>query len=74
MLLISDRAANVARILDIIRRLDQAGSEDIDVIRLENASANEVVRMLGALESGARRLPAARRVFSSPRTSAPTAC
>jgi general secretion pathway protein D len=49
ILIISDRAANVQRMLSIIRRMDQAGSEDVEVIRLENASANEVVRMLGAL-------------------------
>jgi general secretion pathway protein D len=49
ILIISDRAANVQRMVSIIRRMDQAGSEDVDVIRLENASASEVVRMLGAL-------------------------
>jgi general secretion pathway protein D len=54
MLIISDRAANVARVLSIIKRMDQAGSEDIDVIRLENASATEVVRMLGALNQAAQ--------------------
>jgi len=49
MLIIADRAANVQRMLRIIARMDQAGDEEIEVIRLENASANEVVRMLTAL-------------------------
>ncbi|MGI9257495.1 MAG: type II secretion system secretin GspD [Gammaproteobacteria bacterium] len=49
ILIISDRASNVDRMLNIIGRMDQAGDEDIEVIRLENASATEVVRMLTAL-------------------------
>ncbi len=49
MLILADRAANVGRMLNIIARMDQAGDEEIEVIRLENASANEVVRMLTAL-------------------------
>jgi general secretion pathway protein D len=53
ILIISDRAANVARMVNIIRRMDQAGSEDIEVIRLENASSAEVVRMLSALNQAA---------------------
>jgi general secretion pathway protein D len=49
MLILADRAANIERMLNIIARMDQAGDEEIEVIRLENASANEVVRMLTAL-------------------------
>ena len=49
MLIISDRAANVDRMLRIIRRIDQSNDEDIEVIRLEHASAAEVVRVLTAL-------------------------
>ena len=49
MLILADRASNVSRMLNIIARMDQAGDEEIEVIRLENASANEVVRMLTAL-------------------------
>jgi len=49
MLIISDRSANVERMLKIIRRIDQAGDEDFDVIRLENASAAEIVRILTSL-------------------------
>ncbi|MDJ0927315.1 MAG: type II secretion system secretin GspD [Gammaproteobacteria bacterium] len=53
MLIISDRAANVDRMLRIIRRIDQAGDEDFEVIRLEFASAAEIVRIVNALAQGA---------------------
>jgi general secretion pathway protein D len=49
MLIISDRANNVNRIVRIIRRIDQAGDEEIDVIPLEHASAAEIVRVINAL-------------------------
>jgi len=54
MLIISDRAANVERMLRIIRRIDLAGDDDFDVIRLENASAAEIVRIVTSLNQGAR--------------------
>jgi len=54
MLIISDRAANVQRMLRIIRRIDQATDEDFDVIRLEHASAAEIVRVVNSLNQGAR--------------------
>ncbi len=53
MLIISDRRANVSRMLRIIRRIDQAGDEDYEVIRLEHASADEIVRIVNALSQGA---------------------
>jgi len=49
MLIISDRAANVARMVSIIRRIDQSNDEDIEVIPLEHASAAELVRILTQL-------------------------
>ena len=51
MLIISDRAANVNRIMRIVQRIDRTGDEDIEVIRLEHASANEIVRVINALSS-----------------------
>jgi general secretion pathway protein D len=51
-LILSDRAANVNRIIRIIQRIDQAGDEDVDVIRLENASAGEIVRVINSLFQG----------------------
>lgn len=54
MLIISDRAANVARMVAIIRRIDQASDEDIEVIPLEHASASEIVRIMTALSQAPR--------------------
>jgi len=54
MLIISDRAANVQRMMRIIRRIDQATDDDFDVIRLEHASATEIVRVVNSLNQGAR--------------------
>jgi len=49
MLIISDRAHNVQRVMSIIRRIDQSNDEDIEVVPLEHASATELVRILTAL-------------------------
>ena len=54
MLIISDRASNVERMLRIVRRIDQSSDEEIEVIRLENASSAEVVRVLSALAQTGR--------------------
>lgn len=48
-LIISDRAANVARLGALIAQMDQAGDREIERHRLEHASASEVVRVLTAL-------------------------
>ena len=50
-LIISDRASNVNRMMRIIQRIDQAGDEEVDIIRLENASASEIVRVVNALST-----------------------
>ena len=50
VLIISDRAANVARLVSIIERIDQVSDSEIEVIPLEHASATEVVRVLTSLE------------------------
>ena len=53
MLIISDRASNVSRIVRIIQRMDESGDEPIEVIPLHNAGAAEVVRIVNALNPGA---------------------
>src|SRR5271167_2132624 len=52
MLIISDRASNVSRIMKIIERMDESGDEPIDVIPLHNASATELVRTVNQLSQG----------------------
>jgi len=51
MLIISDRASNVNRMVRIIARIDRSGDGDIEVIRLEHASASEIVRVVNALNA-----------------------
>jgi general secretion pathway protein D len=50
VLIISDRANNVERLLTIIRRIDQVSDSEIEVISLQFASAVEVVRILTSLK------------------------
>ncbi len=49
LLMISDRAGNVARLAQIIRRIDTVSEDEIEVIALSHANATEVVRMLNLL-------------------------
>ena len=48
-LIISDRAANVNRLIKIINRIDRPDQDEIEIIRLEHAPANEVARTLSTL-------------------------
>jgi general secretion pathway protein D len=52
MLIISDRASNVNRLVRIVQRIDQQGDEAVDVIPLQHASAAEVVRIVNSLYTG----------------------
>jgi len=59
ILILSDRASNVSRVMRIIKRIDQQGDNDVDIIALQHASASEVVRVVntfftqqGAQEGG----------------------
>ncbi|WP_394153970.1 type II secretion system secretin GspD [Vibrio maritimus] len=49
IILITGRAAVVNRLADIIRRVDQAGDKEVEVVELKNASAAEMVRIVDAL-------------------------
>ncbi len=51
ILIISDRASNVSRMMRIVARIDRTGDGDFEVIRLEHASANEIVRVINALSA-----------------------
>ena len=52
VLLVSDRADNIARIMQLIKRIDRPSNEDVEVIALQHASAAEMVRVLGSLRKG----------------------
>src|SRR5882724_9986666 len=59
MLIISDRASNVSRIVRIVQRMDESGDEPIEVIALHNASAADVVRIVNSLTQGGQGAEAA---------------
>ncbi|HEY6452036.1 MAG TPA: type II secretion system secretin GspD [Steroidobacteraceae bacterium] len=49
ILILSDRASNVNRMMRIIARIDQVGDADIDVIPLQSATAADTARVLTTL-------------------------
>ena len=49
VLIISDSAGNVARLAEIIARIDQAVNQEIEVIPLKNAVASEIVAVIKQL-------------------------
>jgi general secretion pathway protein D len=53
ILIITDHASNVNRMMRIIRRIDQVGNQDPEIIPLTNASAAEIVRVVNSLYQGA---------------------
>ena len=53
ILIITDHASNVNRMIRIIRRIDQVGSQDVEIVSLTNASASEIVRVVNSLYQGA---------------------
>lgn len=48
-LIIADRSGNIDQIVDIVGRIDQAGTIDIEIIKLEYASAKDVAKILSEL-------------------------
>ncbi|ENO1896145.1 type II secretion system secretin GspD [Vibrio vulnificus] len=53
IILITGRAAVVNRLAEIIKRVDQAGDTEIEVVELASASAAEMVRIVDALSRSA---------------------
>jgi general secretion pathway protein D len=53
ILIITDRASNVNRMMRIIRRIDQIGNQDVEIVPLQNAGAAEIVRVVNSLYQGA---------------------
>lgn len=49
IIVLSDRASNVSRMVQIIRRIDKVGDQDVEVVSLENASSNETARLVNSL-------------------------
>src|SRR5205085_1755834 len=53
ILIISDHASNVNRMMRIIQRIDQVMNQDVEIVPLQNASAAEVVRVVNSVYQGA---------------------
>ena len=51
-LVISDREANVARLTQIVRRIDANGVSSVDQVQLTNANASDVAEAIGKLQGG----------------------
>jgi len=60
IIMITGRAAVVNRLVKIIRRVDKAGDQKVDIIKLKYASALEIVRVVNSIQS-----PAGKRKVSS---------
>jgi general secretion pathway protein D len=48
-LVISDRAANIRRLVEVIQRIDRPDGGEVEVIRLNHASATEVIKVVNSL-------------------------
>ena len=53
-LLIADDSDNVKRLVELIHRLDRTGSLDIEVIKLQHASAKDVAQLLAGLDKSSK--------------------
>lgn len=51
VLIVSDRASNIKRVIQIIKQVDQKTDEELEFVKLEHAFAAEVVRLLSALST-----------------------
>ncbi|NTS75835.1 type II secretion system secretin GspD [Catenovulum sp. SM1970] len=49
VIMITGRSAVVNRLVEIINRVDKAGDQDVDIIKLKHASASELVRIIEAM-------------------------
>ncbi len=50
VLVLNDTAANIERLVEIIRQIDKASEEEVEIIPLKHAAAEEIVRILENLD------------------------
>lgn len=70
-LIITDRSSNIQRLTTIIKRIDRPDNEEIEVVRLDHASAADIVRTLTSLQSnnlGGQQGPGAIQLVADERT------
>ena len=51
-LIVTDHAANIKRLVQIIHHIDRPESDELEIIPLKHASASELVRILNSLQAG----------------------
>lgn len=49
VLVVTDRADNIRRLLDVIDGIDRPDNDEIEIVKLDHASATEIVRIVNAL-------------------------
>ncbi|MCC2617053.1 type II secretion system secretin GspD [Aestuariibacter halophilus] len=57
VMMLTGRAAVVNRLVEIIERVDQAGDEEIDIVKLKYASAGEMVRIIESINKSQGKQP-----------------
>ena len=68
VIIISDSANNIQRLAQIIKRIDTATGDEIEIIPLQHASATELVRILGQLGSADPKSTTGPKVVADDRT------
>ena len=71
MLIVTDRADNVERVMRLVAQLDRPGESGISVIQLQHAAAEDVARTINELQqppAGAESAMPQARVVADPRT------
>lgn len=59
VMMLTGRAAVVNRLVEIIKRVDQAGDEEVDIVKLKFASASELVRIIDSINKSQGKAPSA---------------
>ncbi|MGL4250338.1 MAG: GspD family T2SS secretin variant ExeD [Aeromonas sp.] len=67
VLLITGRAAVVNRLVEVVNRVDRAGDQDVDIIKLKFASAGEMVRLVTNLNKDSNPQGGATSLLLSPK-------
>ncbi len=67
-LIITDRAGNINRLLQIISRIDVGDSGKVEIIKLKHASASEIIRIINSLEGQNRADGSSLKMASDDRT------
>lgn len=52
-LIVTDRANNINRLIAIIQDVDRPDNEEVEIVRVEHASAAEIIRILSSLQTRA---------------------